>query len=126
MSSSRSSPGRIRLQIISPEKIVYEEEVDWLQVPLSDGLLGIWPGHAPLIASLTQGQIQFGVDGSVEEIAVGEGILRVDGERCIVLTGAPVSEGEASGADAGALGDDPRDGLQEVPTGGEFEELQRG
>ncbi|MFP3895226.1 MAG: F0F1 ATP synthase subunit epsilon [Anaerolineales bacterium] len=79
------------MQIVSPERVVYEEEVDWLQVPLPDGLLGIWPGHAPLIALLAQGTIQFSVDGTIEEMAVEEGILRVDRGRCVVLIGVPVA-----------------------------------
>lgn len=123
--SAFSSSGGIRLQIISPERVVYEEEVDWLQVPLSDGLLGVWPGHAPLIASLSSGAIRFHVDDEIKEMAVGEGILRVDRGRCIVLTGVPVPE-QTSDVASDALPADLEDALHESLSDEEIEDLQRG
>ncbi len=126
MSASPSSSERIRLQIISPERTVYEEEVDWLQVPLADGLLGIWPGHAPLIASLSQGAIRFHVDGDIEEMAVGEGILCVEKGRCVVLTGAPVVEEAVSNVASDALPSDLEGVLYEPLSDEEIEDLQSG
>lgn len=126
MSASPSSSGRIRLQIISPERIVYDEEVDWLQIPLPDGLLGIWPGHAPLIASLSPGAIRFQIGDDVKEMGVGEGILRVDRGRCIVLTGAPVAEDVASDVDPDASPSGLEDALHESLVDEEIEDLQRG
>ncbi|MGM0401053.1 MAG: F0F1 ATP synthase subunit epsilon [Chloroflexota bacterium] len=105
---------------------MYEEEVDWLQVPLTDGLLGIWPGHAPLIALLSRGAIRFQVDGAIEEMAVGEGILRVERGRCIVLTGTPVAEEGASGVASDASPSDLEDALYESLSDEEIEDLQRG
>ncbi len=122
--SAPSPSGRIRLQIISPERVVHEEEVSWLQVPLSDGLLGIWPGHAPLIASLSQGTIRFHVDNEVKEMAVGEGILHVDGGHCVILTGVPASE-EASDVASDALSANLENALDDSLSDAEIEDLQK-
>ena len=127
MSASRSSSGHILLQIISPERIVYEKEVDWLQVPLPDGLLGIWPEHASLIASLSRGTIRFCIAEDIKEMAVGEGILRVDRGQCIVLTGAPISSAsDAYDVDPDALSHNLEDSLHESLSDEEIEDLQRG
>jgi F-type H+-transporting ATPase subunit epsilon len=117
---------QVRLQILSPERVLFEREVDWLQVPLADGLLGIWPQHAPLIASLSQGTIRFHVDEGVKEMAVGVGILRLDGEQCTVLTGFPVAEEKISDFDSGRATEGLEEALRESLSDEEIEDLQRG
>jgi len=125
-SSAQIPPEQVRLQILSPERVVFEREVEWLQVPLADGLLGIWPQHAPLIASLSQGAIRFPVEEGVEEVALRGGILRVDREQCTVLTGAPPAEEETSHPDSGGVTQDLEGALRESLSDEEIEELQRG
>ena len=42
----------IQLEIVTPERLVYEDEVDSVNVPGIEGELGILPHHAPLVSIL--------------------------------------------------------------------------
>ena len=46
------------LEIITPEKIVFQDEVDMVTVPAAEGILGILPNHADLYTHLTQGELK--------------------------------------------------------------------
>jgi F-type H+-transporting ATPase subunit epsilon len=67
----------MNVEIITPDKQLYQGEATALVVPGSDGLLGILDNHAPLISSLqkgvvkvtsTQGEQSFDVNGGVIEV----------------------------------------------------------
>ncbi|MGH9858119.1 MAG: hypothetical protein ACRD4B_09785, partial [Acidobacteriota bacterium] len=42
-------PTKIRLEIVTPERLLLSEEVDEISIPGSEGYLGILPGHLPLL-----------------------------------------------------------------------------
>ena len=92
MSTGIPVPGQVSLRILSPEQVLYEGQALWVQVPLVDGLIGIWPGHAPLLGSLGRGRIQWETGKGAQEFAVEGGMLRVDTDRCVVLVGRSGSE----------------------------------
>ncbi|NLG49126.1 MAG: F0F1 ATP synthase subunit epsilon [Chloroflexi bacterium] len=88
MSDEWGIPSQLRLRIITPEEALFEGEVDWAQVPLLDGLVGIWPGHAPLAAAISPGPVSYLAQGEIREVSVRSGILRVTPDECVVLVGA--------------------------------------
>ena len=45
------------LQLVSPERMLAEEEVDEVQVPGRNGYMGILPGHAALLSELMPGGV---------------------------------------------------------------------
>ena len=53
----------MRVQIITPEKEVYSDEVDVLVAPGTEGQLGILPNHSPLMTALQQGTIRVTKNG---------------------------------------------------------------
>jgi F-type H+-transporting ATPase subunit epsilon len=52
-------PQHLHLEIVSPEKLIFSGEVDFVSVPGKGGYLGILPGHAPMISELQIGEIHF-------------------------------------------------------------------
>jgi F-type H+-transporting ATPase subunit epsilon len=48
---------QIKLKVITPEKLILEEEVDEVLVPTTEGEIGILPMHIPLVAGLKSGDI---------------------------------------------------------------------
>lgn len=48
---------QILLKIITPEKLVHEEEVDSVTIPTTEGYITVLPGHVPLVATLGKGDI---------------------------------------------------------------------
>jgi len=99
----------VRLHILSPEEVLYDGRASWVQVPLEDGLIGIWPGHGALVGALGEGEVEYAVGGDVRRLGVGRGVLRVTDERCVVLVSRLL--GEEDGAEPGAP---DRDALFEV------------
>jgi F-type H+-transporting ATPase subunit epsilon len=75
-----------KLSIVTPEKIVYEEDVSSIIAPGMVGYLGIMTDHAPIITSLKPGKLSV-KDKSGNEIifAISGGFLENSGNRCTVL-----------------------------------------
>ena len=53
----------MRLEIVSPDGILFEGEAERVSFPGTAGSFDILPHHAPLIAALRQGTIQYEHDG---------------------------------------------------------------
>ena len=49
----------LELEIVTPDKLLVHERVDGVQIPGKNGELGILPGHAPLITTLTIGEMSY-------------------------------------------------------------------
>ncbi len=114
----------VRLRVITPEEIVYDGPVDWVQVPLADGMLGVWPTHAPLVAATERGELEFQAEGQVQRLPVGAGVLCIDGTHCVVMYGASARSAEPE-RDLEALAMRLEETLHERLTESEVEELQR-
>ena len=78
----------IRLEIVTPEKAVYADDVDMVIAPASEGYVGILPHHAPLLTTLGPGEFRVKKGGVEEVMAVFGGFMDVRGDRVIVLTDA--------------------------------------
>ena len=66
-------PSKLRLQIVSPERSLVNEEVDEVEIPGADGYFGVLPGHTPLLALLGAGEMWYrkGADRTYLLIAFG-------------------------------------------------------
>ncbi len=48
----------LRLEIVTPEEKIYSEDVDMVTLPGSEGELGVYPKHVPLLTTLTPGELR--------------------------------------------------------------------
>lgn len=80
----------IKLEIVSPDKVVYENDITMLIVRSTGGELGILPHHAPLVAGLVAHamRIRLGADRDEQLIAVAGGFMEVTPEKITVLATA--------------------------------------
>ncbi|HSW39187.1 MAG TPA: F0F1 ATP synthase subunit epsilon [Acidobacteriota bacterium] len=78
--------GKINLEIVTPEKLVFSGSVDALVVPAETGYMGILPGHAPLLAELGIGEISIQIGDSTEYIFCSWGFVEVLPDRVVLLT----------------------------------------
>ncbi|MBN1811593.1 MAG: F0F1 ATP synthase subunit epsilon [Anaerolineae bacterium] len=77
------------LTVLTPEQVLLEaEEVTQVQAQLADGgPIGIYPGHAPLLAETVAAPLRY-ADASGEHVLdLGAGILQVNGEGVTVFAG---------------------------------------
>jgi F-type H+-transporting ATPase subunit epsilon len=68
---------KIKLKIITPEKLILEEMVDQVTLPGTEGELTILPDHIPLITGLASGDIVAVTDGEHVPMAVVGGFVEV-------------------------------------------------
>jgi len=76
---------KIHFKIVTPERTVYENEVDQATLPVSDGEVTILPNHRSYIASLKSGEIILKVGKEEISIATAGGFLEFDKNNLIVL-----------------------------------------
>ena len=76
------------LQIITPDRILYDDEVESLVVTTLDGQMGILPRHIPLITLLDIGTIKIKKNGQIRTAASFSGFIQVGPEDTKVITDA--------------------------------------
>jgi F-type H+-transporting ATPase subunit epsilon len=83
---------RLRLTVLTPaETLLDAEEVAWVQARLADGGgIGIYPGHAPLIAETVTAPLRYADPSGEHTLDLEGGILQVDRDGVTILTsGSP-------------------------------------
>ncbi len=77
---------RFYLEVVTPERVVLRERVEALVVPSADGYLGILANHAPMLASVGLGVVQYGsFHGPKKRMAVSGGFLEARGDQVTLL-----------------------------------------
>jgi F-type H+-transporting ATPase subunit epsilon len=75
----------LRLQIVSAERLVVDEEVDEVQVPGSEGYFGVLPGHTPLLALLGTGELWYRRGQEKEYLSIAFGFAEVQPDAATIL-----------------------------------------
>ena len=76
----------LKLEVVTPEKRVVDEQASEVTIPGSTGYLGILPGHAPLITEIAVGEISYkDVQGAKHLLAVAWGFAEVLPDKITVL-----------------------------------------
>ncbi len=76
----------LKLEIVTPEAVIYSEDVDMVTLPASEGDAGIYPNHVPLMTKVHAGELIAKKGGSEEILAVGEGFAEITGDHVAILT----------------------------------------
>ncbi len=92
------------LEIVSPDRLLLSREVEMAVIPASEGLIGVLPGHSPMIVLLAGGTISIYEGGRpTDQLFVSGGFAEITPERCTVLADEAVPVAELSRADAERL-----------------------
>ena len=89
-----SLPTHLTLEIVTPDRAIVHEVVDEVQLPGTEGYLGILPGHTPLLTSLTVGQVWYrkGTEKVYLSIAYGFAEVLPDHVRLLAQIAARAEE----------------------------------
>jgi F-type H+-transporting ATPase subunit epsilon len=79
---------RLRLEVVTPIRLVVAETVDEVVVPGSDGYFGVLPGHAAFLTTLGTGEVIYRIDSDEYYLAVSGGFAEVRNDKVIVLADA--------------------------------------
>ena len=78
-------PTHIDLQIVTPDRLIVQEQVDEVEIPGSAGYFGVLPGHTPLLASLAVGELWYRKGQEKFYLSLAFGFAEVLPDRVTIL-----------------------------------------
>jgi F-type H+-transporting ATPase subunit epsilon len=90
----------LQLLVVTPERKAVETEADEVELPGSEGYLGILPGHTPLITLLKPGVLSFKRGGRSQTFAVSTGFAEIASDKVSVLVDSAQAGSEIDAAAA--------------------------
>ena len=111
-----------QLSLTSPEKLLFEEQVDQADLPGAEGDLGVLAGHAPIVTLLRPGLVTASADDSRETFVVLGGIAEFSNEKLTILAEFAVHIEDFDVAELQARIAEMEEGLAGMPAS---EELDR-
>ena len=81
----------IKLEIVTPEAVVYSADVEMVTLPAVQGQIGILPQHVRLMTQMIPGEMIVRTHGRDEFMAVGDGLVEVTNERVSIATNMAVA-----------------------------------
>jgi F-type H+-transporting ATPase subunit epsilon len=79
-------PDTLKLEIVTPDAVVYSEDVHMVTLPAIDGQIGVYPHHVPLLTQVVPGEIVVRKDGRDSFLAIGEGLVQVTATHVAIVT----------------------------------------
>ncbi len=75
-----------RLQIVTHQRTVFDEEVTCLTMPGEEGSFGVMANHAPIISVLTEGDVDIRIGKKTQTIWISGGFFEMESNRATLLT----------------------------------------
>jgi F-type H+-transporting ATPase subunit epsilon len=76
----------LKLEIVTPDAVVFSDDVQMVTMPAVDGQIGVFPHHVPLLTQVVPGEMIVRKDGRESFLAIGEGLVLVTGDRVAIVT----------------------------------------
>ncbi|RME83899.1 MAG: ATP synthase F1 subunit epsilon [Caldilineae bacterium] len=93
----------LRFEFVAQDHIVFEGDVNMVLIPGADGVIGVLPKHAPLMAVVEPGEVMVRIEGEEDRyFAVGGGFVEVRPDKVVLVarSGESVEEIDAARAEA--------------------------
>ncbi|MFO0969023.1 MAG: ATP synthase F1 subunit epsilon [Gemmataceae bacterium] len=87
---------KIRCVVVTPEKALLDDLVDFVAIPMYDGELGVLPGRTPLIGKLGFGELRTTKDDDISRYYVDGGFVQVRDNIVTLLTSKAVAAKDLS------------------------------
>ena len=88
-------PATIHLKVVTPRRLLVEDDVDAVSLPSLEGEIGVLPGHRPLFVGIGRGKLTYRAGRDEESFMISGGYAQVQPEKIVVMT--EVSEDDDSG-----------------------------
>jgi F-type H+-transporting ATPase subunit epsilon len=76
----------LKLEIITPQAIVFSEPVNMVTLSVLEGQIGVYPQHVRVITQLVPGEVIVNKDGQDRFLAVGEGLVEIAPDHVAIVT----------------------------------------
>ena len=87
---------KIHCSVLTPERLVYEGDVDAAYMMMHDGERGFLPDHAPMVATVGIGALRLHLGGTTSFLEVEGGFAEVSRNRLIILAEEAMKQEELS------------------------------
>lgn len=74
-----------KLDIVTPEGLVFSEPVEHLRAPGIRGSFGVLVGHTPFMTSLAVGEVNVTQNGKIRSLATSGGFIEVNPDQTVIL-----------------------------------------
>jgi F-type H+-transporting ATPase subunit epsilon len=81
-----SAQATVQLKVITPRRILCEADAEEVSLPSLEGLIGILPGHRPMIVALGRGPLTYRADGETGSHEVRGGYAEIMPDKVLVFT----------------------------------------
>ena len=90
---------RLKLELVSPERLLLSEQVEMVLVPGTEGVFGVLPQHAPTLSTLKAGFVEVYENNAVKErFFVTGGFAEVTPQTCTVLVDEAIPQASLTAA----------------------------
>jgi F-type H+-transporting ATPase subunit epsilon len=107
----------LKVEIASPDRLIYSGEAESLVAPGAEGELGILPRHTHLMAALTPGEIRLRQGGKTLIYAISSGFMEVSPKKVLILADSAEQAGDISVERANKALERAKKRLKEVKSG---------
>ena len=76
---------QVRLEVVTPDRLVLSEEVDLVVAPGVEGEFGVLPGHSQFLSALKEGVVSYHIGDNVQKIPVVSGVAEVTATKVTIL-----------------------------------------
>ena len=111
----------LKLEIVTPESVVYSEDVEMITLPGSEGETGIYRNHVPLMTKVQAGELVVNRGGAEDILAVGEGFAEITGDHVAILTDNAI---DSANVDEAAAEEAKAKAEQRLEEGGDISEAE--
>ena len=112
------------LEIITPERLAYEDEVEMVTAPTAMGVVGILPNHVPLFSRLIEGEVKVTKGKEEYFLAIGGGFVEVTKQRVCILVSRAVHAHELNEMEIKKAQERAREALDSGVKGYQLREAQ--
>ncbi len=115
----------LHLRLVTPERLLLDEEVDEVTAPGAVGEFGVFPDHATFLSSLQPGRLSYKQNGHTQSLAVSDGFAEVVDNLMTVLCTEAAYANEIDAAQAQEAVREAEAALSTLsPTDAGFEDAQ--
>lgn len=84
--ASSSDEARLQCMVVTPERVILDEMVNFVALPIIDGELGVLPGHMPIVGRLGYGELRTKIGQTSSHWFIDGGFVQVRSNVVTVLT----------------------------------------
>lgn len=112
------------LEIVTPAKIAFSDQVTMVTAPSASGMIGILAHHVPLFSKLIEGEVKIAKGNEEFYLAIGGGFLEVTPEKVILLVTSAYHADEINEKEVEEAKKRAEEALRTKPSGAAFLEAQ--